>query len=154
MPATADLDPKTIVLPLFAEEASVTRRVVTGATVRVATVTHEREQVVDEALTHERVEIERVPIDRTVDAVPPVREEGDTTIMPVVEEVVVIERRLVLKEEIHIRRVRSTEHHRESVVLRKQDAVITRAEAGLQPDGEGRRNLVTDQTPLAQEQAP
>jgi len=154
MPCIADLDPGAIVIPLLAEEASVTRRIVAGATVRVAMVTREHEQVVDEALRHERVEIERVPIGRTVDAVPPAREEGDTTIMPVVEEIVVVERRLVLKEKIRIRRVRSTEHHRESVVLRMQDAVITRTEAGLRPDGDGRRSLGIDPTPLAQEQAP
>jgi uncharacterized protein (TIGR02271 family) len=151
---TSPPDPELTSLSLHAEEVSVTRRTVVGATVRVATVTHEHEHIVDEALRHERVEIERVPVGRTVDAVPPVREEGDTMIVPVVQEVVVVERRLVLKEEIHIRRVRSTEHHRESVVLRKQDAVITRAEAELQPDGDGQRSPGTDPTPLAQEQAP
>jgi len=151
---TSPPDPELTSLSLHAEEVSVTRRTVVGATVRVATVTHEHEHIVDEALRHERVEIERVPVGRTVDAVPPVREEGDTMIVPVVQEVVVVERRLVLKEEIHIRRVRSTEHHRESVVLRKQDAVITRAEAELQPDGDGQRSPGTAQTPIAQEQAP
>ena len=145
---------ETLVVPLHAEEVSITRRTVAGSTVRVATITHEREQRVDEALTHERVEVERVPIGRVVDAVPPVRTEGDTTIMPVVEEIIVVERRLVLKEEVRIRRVRSTEHHRESVVLRTQDAEITRVEAGPQPAGDARRSLGTDHTPLAQEQAP
>jgi stress response protein YsnF len=90
---------------------------------------------------------------------PPIREEGDTTVMPVVEEVVVVERRLVLKEEIRIRRVRTTEHHRENVVVRTQDAVITRVEAGPQATGDARRSLETghtptNHTPLAQEQAP
>lgn len=77
-----------------------------------------------------------------------------TTIMPVVEEVVVVERRLILKEEIRIRRVRTMEHHRETVALRTQDAVITRVEAGLQATGDDRRSFGTDSTPLAQEQAP
>ena len=148
MASAADLDPRTVpetlVLPLLAEAVDVARRRVIGDTVRVATVTRQHEQLVDEALTHERVEIERVPVGRTVEAVPPVREEGDTTIMPVVEEVVVVERRLVLKEEIRIRRVRSTEHHRESVVLRTQDAVITRVEAGQQSASDARRSLGTD----------
>jgi stress response protein YsnF len=131
----AERDPERVVIPLLAEEAVVSRRVVTGSTVRVATVTHERERLIDEALTRERVEVERVPIGRTIDAVPPVREEGDTMIMPVVEEVVVVERRLILKEEVRIRRVRSTEHHRETVMLRTQEAVITRTEAGPQSGG-------------------
>jgi stress response protein YsnF len=43
-----------------------------------------------------------------------------------VEEVLVVERRLVLKEEVHIRRVRTTERHKEMVMLRYQEAVVTR----------------------------
>jgi stress response protein YsnF len=63
-----------------------------------------------------------------VDAVPPVREEGDTTVISIVEEVLVVERRLVLKEEIRLRRVRTTERHRETVTLREQQAVIERSD--------------------------
>ncbi len=118
------------VLPLYSEDIVVSRRKVEKAVVRIATVTHMRETIVDEQLTHERVEIERVPIGRVIEAVPPVREEGDTTIISVVEEIVVVERRLVLKEEVRLRRVRVTEQHLETLVLREQDAVITRTEAG------------------------
>lgn len=118
--------PEDLVIPLHAEELAVSRRIVERARVRVATVTHQRDQVVNEALTHERIEIEHVPIDRIVDALPPVRQEGDVTIMSVVEEILVMERRLLLKEEVHIRRVRTTEQHVETVVLREQEAVITR----------------------------
>jgi stress response protein YsnF len=64
-----------------------------------------------------------------------VREEGDVTIMPVLEEIIVVERQLILKEEIHIRQLRTTERHRETVVLREQDAVITRGEAGVFANG-------------------
>lgn len=35
---------------------------------------------------------------------PEIRTEGDVTIVPVLEEVLVVEKRLVLKEELHIRR--------------------------------------------------
>ena len=52
--------------------------------------------------------------------------------MPVVEEVVVVERRLLLREEVHIRRVRKAEQHTETVQLRVQDAVVTRTPAGRQ----------------------
>ncbi len=130
MTSLPDHEPETLTLALLAEQLAVTRRRVEHGVVRVTAVTREHEQLVDEALTQERIEVERVPVGRTVDAVPPIREEGDTTVMPVVEEVVVVERRLVLKEEVRIRRVRSTERHRETVVLRTQEAVITRAEAG------------------------
>ena len=121
---------EVITIPVLAERLLVSKRVVEKTLVRVATSTREREHLVDEELAQERVEVEHVPINRMVDAVPPVREEGDTTILPVVEEVVVVERRLVLKEEIHIRRLRTTERYQETVVLREQDAVVTRTEVG------------------------
>jgi stress response protein YsnF len=50
-------------------------------------------------------------IGRPVDAMPPVRQEGDTTIMSVVEETIVVERHLFLKEEVQIRRLRVSERH-------------------------------------------
>lgn len=118
-----------VVVPVLAERLSIGKRRLEER-VRVATRTREREQVVDEELLRERVEVERVPVGRVVEAVPAVREEGDTTVLPVVVEEVVVQRRLVLKEEIRIRRLRGTERHRETVVLREQDAVITRDPAG------------------------
>ena len=63
---------------------------------------------------------------------PTISQEGDTTIIPVVEEIVVVERRLVLKEEVRIRRVSTKDQHQETVVLREQEAVITREEAESQ----------------------
>ena len=118
------------VLPLYAEEVSVARRSVEQRVqVHVRTVT--REHPVDEVLTHERVEVERVPVGRPIDAIPSDRQEGDTTVIPVVEEVVVVHRQLVLREELRVRRVRVTEHHRETVSLRVQEATVERS--GLQP---------------------
>ena len=141
-----------LTLPLHAEEISVSRRNVVGDTVRVSTVTREHERLIDESLTQERIEIERVAIGRPVDTAPPVREEGDTTIIPVLEEIVVVERRLILKEEVRIRRVRTTEHHRETVMVRAQDAVITRAEAGRSAEQDHHGPLATDTTKHTQEQ--
>jgi uncharacterized protein (TIGR02271 family) len=130
----ASPDRDEIAVPLRAEELVVSRRKVEGEVVRVATLTREREQQIDEELRRDRVEITRVPIGRRVESAPPVREEGDVTIMPVVEEIVVVERQLILKEEIHIRQLRTTERHRQTVVLRQQDAVITRGEAEILAD--------------------
>jgi uncharacterized protein (TIGR02271 family) len=114
------------VLRLLAEDLSVTKETVETGRVRVRVVTHQREELVDMPLARERVEVERVPIGRTIETMPPIREEGDTTIIPVVEEVLVVERRLILKEELRVRRVRTTEQHQERVILRTQEAVITR----------------------------
>ena len=60
----------------------------------------------DEPLWREEVEVTRVPMQRVVDGPVPVREENDTTIISVVEEVLVVEKRWMLREEIHIRKQR------------------------------------------------
>ena len=114
--------------PLYAEDLTVSKRQIEGDMVQVSTITRENESFVDETLNHTRVQIDRIPVGRQVDAVPPVRQEGDTTILPVVEESVIVERRLILKEEIHIRRLHVSERHQQAVILRKQEAVITRIE--------------------------
>ena len=113
-------------VPLYSEELSVSRQQITGDTVQVSVVTHEGEGVVDEMLNRERVEIDRMPIGLPIDAIPPVRREGDTTILPVVEEIIVVKRRLILREEVRIKRRHVSERHQEALVLRKQEAVITR----------------------------
>lgn len=120
--------PETVV-PLLSEEISVSKRVVPKGRVQVSRTTRQHEELVDELLTRERAEVERVPIDRPIDAMPEVREEGDTTVIPIVEEVLVVERRLVLKEEVRIRKVRETERHQESVTLRRQEAAVSRVQA-------------------------
>ena len=104
----------------------MTRRVVPGDVVRVSTVTEQREQVIDEPVTRERVEVERVAIGRDIETVPEIVQDGDVTIIPVVEEIIVVQRRLRLKEELHVRRVREASTHHEVVVLREQKAVVTR----------------------------
>jgi stress response protein YsnF len=65
-----------------------------------------------------------------VESAPEIRTEGDVTIVPVLEEVVVVEKRLVLKEELHIRRSVKTETVEVPITLRKQRAVVER----LAPD--------------------
>ena len=123
---TPSSDPQEIVVPLSEEQASIAkRRIVTGR-VQVSRVTCEHEQLLEETLAREQVEVERTPIGKVVEVPPSVREEGDTIIIPIVEEILVVERRLLLKEEVRVRRVRSSESHRERVMLRRQEAIITR----------------------------
>jgi uncharacterized protein (TIGR02271 family) len=128
------------VLRLHEEQLSVTSERVVSGRVRISTKTHEHEALVDELLASEHVEIHRQPVDRHVSIMPEVRTEGDVIIVPVVEEKLFVERRLVLKEEIHVRRVRETERFQDRVVLRSQEAVIDREPPGepLRKESEGR----------------
>jgi uncharacterized protein (TIGR02271 family) len=124
------------VIPLLAEQLSVERRQVETGRVLATVTTECHEQVICEDLVHQSVAVERVPIGRTIDTIPPIREEGDTTIVPVVEEVLVIERRLILKEEVRLRRTQIRQTHAATIVTRSQSAVITRSEQHPPPPAE------------------
>lgn len=93
---------------------------------QVSTTTEE----VDEALRDFKVEIERRPIGTHLDGldVPPERYEGDTLVIPVVEEVLVTEKRLLLVEEVRITGVRATHRKPQRVTLRKEAVSVERLE--------------------------
>ena len=120
---------KTTVIPVIEEELDVQKRVVETGKVRVTKVVHERESVVDEPLFRDEVEVERVLIDRVVDGPVSVRYEEDTMIVPIMEEVLVIEKRLILKEELHIRKRRVETHQPQQVTLRREEVRIERLES-------------------------
>jgi uncharacterized protein (TIGR02271 family) len=116
-------------LTLLAEELSVGKEAVETGRVRVSKQTRTREVVVDEALLKESAEVETVTIGRQIFEVPSVRHEGETTIVPIVEEIIHTERRLILKEEIRITRRKTTEQFHDRVTLRYQEAVVTRVQS-------------------------
>ena len=65
-------------------------------------------------------------VERFVDAPPPVRREGDTTIVSVVEEVLLVERRLMVREEIRLTTRRSETHDPRTVSLRREVVHVER----------------------------
>lgn len=118
-----------IVIPIVEEEAHIGKRVVETGRVRVSTQVRTHEHVLTETLARSGVEIERVRIDREVEAVPAVREEGDLTVIPIVEEVLVVEKRLVLREEVRIRRTHGSEAVSQPVTVRSTEAIVERLPA-------------------------
>jgi uncharacterized protein (TIGR02271 family) len=113
-----------IELPLTEERLHVEKRRVGTGTVRVHTKVDVTQELVSQDLEAERVTVKRVPVDRYVEAVPQIRTEGDLTIIPVLEEVLVVETKLLLKEEIHLQRTIETETATQTVPIRKQRVVI------------------------------
>lgn len=101
------------------------QRAVTGR-VRITTETELSEEIAQATLAGERVEVIREPIGEQVSSMPKMRVEGDVTIIPVLEEIVVVEKRLVLVEEIRIRKIRTAEDVFVPVALRKQRATVER----------------------------
>ncbi len=127
------LDTQDAVISVIAERLRIGKRVVEGEGVRVRVVTDEEATPASVTLRSERIEVERVAVGRVVESAPPVREENGVTIVPVMEEVVVTETRLVLKEELHIRRVAETREHQQTVLLRRQRAEVERLPATGKP---------------------
>lgn len=124
-------------IPVIAEQLAVgTRTVDTGRGVRVHKTVVEQPVTIDERLARDDVEVRHVPVDRIVapDEAPANRYEGDTLIVPILEEVLVVERRVRIKEELHITRVRREEHYQEEVVLKAEQVSVERFdESGTLP---------------------
>ena len=115
-------------MPVVQEELVVGKQAVETGRVRLVKTVAERQEVIDEPLMRERVEVERVPVNQVVSGPVAVRYEGDTMIIPVVEEVVVYEKRLVLKEELHVRKVTTQERQPETVTLRQEQVTVERVD--------------------------
>lgn len=114
---------RTSTVPLF-EETMRVNKAVREDKVLVRTSVRERVEYANLERRAEEAAIERIAINRVVPVAPSVREEGDTIIVPVVEEIMVVEKRLLLKEEIRIRRQEVVEHIRQPVRLRSEEASI------------------------------
>jgi len=123
-------------VPLLREELRVEKRNVLTGKVRVRSVVDVVEEVARATLEDQRIEVTRVPVGKEIDEAPSVRTEGDVVIVPVLEEVLVVEKRLVLKEELHIRRHVTHENVEVPVTLRKQRGVIEHVAA----DGQIRKD--------------
>ena len=131
-----------VVLPLIEETARIDKRAVETGRVRVSTHTETIDQVLRETLRSDMVGVTRVPLNRTLaegEAVPQIRTENGVTIIPVLEEILVVEKRLVLKEEVHVRQTTSGEDVEVPVMLRRQHAVVER----IGPDGQQNDPLPT-----------
>jgi uncharacterized protein (TIGR02271 family) len=130
-------------IPIAHERLNVGKQTLETGRVHVRTKVSEHTEWVREELARENVEVEWVEVNRQVDAIPPIRTEGDTLIIPMFEEVLVVEKRLVLRKEIHITRRMETEPYEAAVPLRRVDADVTRSRRpgrSSPPRSKGNRN--------------
>jgi uncharacterized protein (TIGR02271 family) len=114
------------VLPAIEERLEVGKKPVETGRVLIHKHVTSTESTVDEPLLRDNYDVQHVPVNRIIDSPPEIRHEGDTTIIPVLEEVLVVEKRLILREELHI--VRRREEHRDpqKVTLRKENVEVER----------------------------
>jgi len=112
------------VIPRIEETAQVHTDVQTVACTCIAKQVHTQTVEIDEPLGHDVVEVKRVPVNKVIDKSPGLRVDGDTTIVPILEERLV--KVLVLKEEVHITRRREERRQAREVTLRREEAVVQR----------------------------
>jgi uncharacterized protein (TIGR02271 family) len=116
------------VLPVMAETLKVERKRVDTARVLLMKHVQERQEVVKDERLVEYVTVERVQKNEFVESPPPIRSDGDSIVVPIVEEVLVTEKRLLLKEEVHMRKESRVEPCELKVTLRTENVDISREE--------------------------
>ncbi|HEX7152723.1 MAG TPA: DUF2382 domain-containing protein [Thermoanaerobaculia bacterium] len=113
-----------VIIPVVREEATVTKRTVDRGGVRVTKRVREHEEVIDVSTTYEDIEIEHVARNQWLKKPAKTRQDGDTLIIPIMEEVVVTETRILLREEVYIRRKKIKTPKTETVRLRREEIEV------------------------------
>lgn len=115
-----------VTLKLAEEQIALTKQTVVDGHVRVTRSTTEHDEVISTLLNREKVEVEHVAKAQRVETMPEIREENGVLIVPVVEEEIEVVRRLVLKEEIHIRKVQDSVPFQDVVTRHEQQVKVER----------------------------
>ena len=137
-----------LVIPEIEEHVRLGKRPVETGRVRVSKRVHEEEQEIEQDLLREEVRVERVPCNQFVadPAHPPrPRREGDALVIPLLEEVLVVEKRLAVREELRITRAAVAHPRKQKVTVRREEARVERLsperpqdEPAHQPDNANR----------------
>lgn len=124
-----------IVIPVIQEDVVIDKKVVETGKVRILKTVTEQQETIDIPLVQEDINIERIPINQYVEAAPPgVRYEGEVTIIAVVKEVLVVEKRLLLVEEVRVTKNKVQTNETQEVSLRTEDIRVERINTGMQSD--------------------
>lgn len=114
------------VIPVVEEEAHLEKRLVERNRTRITKQVHTEEETIETPLRQERVQVERVPVERIIDSPLTSHYDGDTLVIPVMEEVLIIEKKLFLKEEVRVTKYVGETEHQETVTLRKEAVTVER----------------------------
>jgi uncharacterized protein (TIGR02271 family) len=121
-----DEQDKDLVVPIIREELHADAVPVVTGGVRVTKRVDSHDEVVEQELRRSRVEVKRIKTDRVVDGPQPVQRAGNTLIVPVVSEVLRIEKQWVVTEEIHITELQEQGTVQNKVTLNREQAQIER----------------------------
>lgn len=126
----------SMTVPVLEEVATVSKQTVPTGHVRLEKTVEIQTQTIAEPLRREEAVVERFPMGTVVDPVSPpqVRIENGVTIIPVLEEILFIEKRLILKEELHVRHSVSEVVENHAIALKKEQVVVNRSEVSEAPE--------------------
>lgn len=121
--------PSATVIPVIEEELRFSKRVVETGKVIIKKHVTEQQELVDIPLIREAVSVERVPINQYVEASPPpIRYEGNTMIIAVLREEVVVTKRLLLVEELRVTKQQVETHNPQTITLLKEAVEVKHTE--------------------------
>ena len=124
-------DKKDVVIPVIREELQADAVPVVTGGVRVTKRTESHDEIVEQELRKTHVEVKRVKTERVVDGPQPAQRAGKTLIVPIVSEVIRIQKQWVVTEEIHITEKEARETVQNKVTLNRERADVERIdEAG------------------------
>jgi stress response protein YsnF len=120
---------KDVVIPIVREEVQAEAVPVVTGGVRVTKRVESHDEVVEQELRKSNVEVKRVKTNRVVDGPQPVQRVGNTLIVPVVSEVLRMEKQWVVTEEIHITEAQESETVQNKVTLNREEAQVERVDS-------------------------
>ena len=113
-------------VPLVEEQLSIQRKQVETDRVRVRTVVETEDVLVEGLLQVGRLDVTRVAVDREVSEAPEPYRDGDVLVIPIVEERLVVEKRLFVVEELRVASSSQEEAIGAPVSLRRTRAIVER----------------------------
>lgn len=122
-------EPNDYVIPVVSEEVHADAVPVETGGVRVVKRVQTHDEVVEQEIRRGRVEVTRVPVNQPVAGPLQPRREGNTLIIPVVSEVLKIEKQWVLTEEIRLTQIEETQTVTETVSVNQEVADVERTDA-------------------------
>ena len=122
-------------IPIIQEEVQITKEVVESGSVRISKSVHEVEEMYNIPISYEEHDVQRVTLNQLIETAPPaIRYEGDTMIIPILREEVVVQKRLVLVEEVHVTKRQVEKTIQQPVTLLKEELNVERSNRNDTPN--------------------
>jgi stress response protein YsnF len=121
-----DRQQNEVVVPVVDEELHADAIPIQTGGVRVTKHVEGHDEILEQELRKGRVEVKRVRTDRVVDGPQPVQRVGNKLIVPVVSEVLHVEKRWVVTEEIHLTQIEERETVQQAVTVNREQAEVER----------------------------